>query len=37
MQDVMVLPATLEAEASEPCLGNKASEFKATMGNLERL
>lgn len=36
MQDVMVLPANLEAEESESCLGNKAIEFKARMGNLAR-
>jgi hypothetical protein len=37
MQDVIVLPATLEAEASESCLENKALEFKARMGKLARI
>lgn len=36
MQYVMVLLATLQTEASESYLGNKASEFKARMGNLAR-
>ena len=36
MQDVMVLLATLQTEASESYLGNKASEFKARMGHLAR-